>query len=41
MTPEEEQCYINGSVASHPIRSQADVFYLAFVLHFIGTEGGA
>lgn len=38
MSAEEEQSYINGSVASHPIRSGADVLYLAYLLHFIGTE---
>jgi hypothetical protein len=38
MSSEEEQSLINGSVASHPIRSGADVLYLAYVLHFIGVE---
>jgi hypothetical protein len=39
MTAEAEQIFISGSVASHPIRSGADVLYLAYLLHFIGTEG--
>lgn len=38
MSAEEEQRLIKGSVVSHPIRSWADVLYLAYVLHFIGAE---
>lgn len=39
MSAEEEQAFINGSASSHPIRSSADVLYLAYILHFIGAEG--
>ena len=38
MSAEEEQAFVNGSVASHPIRSGADVLYLAYILHFIEAE---
>lgn len=39
MSAEDEQIFINGAVASHPVRSSADVLYLVYVLHFIGAEG--